>query len=46
MRKIVRVVVHLFRIVPHIHSAVFSALYVCIKSAIEIFVESDKSEFA
>ena len=29
-------VVHLYRIVPHIHSAVFSALYVCIKSAIEI----------
>ena len=34
-------VVHLCRIVPHIHSAVFSALYMCIKSAIEIFVESD-----
>ncbi len=36
-------VVHLCRIVPHIHSSVFSTLYVCIKSAIEIFVESDKS---
>lgn len=35
-------VVHLCRIVPHIHSAVFSALYMCKKSAIEIIVESDK----
>lgn len=31
-------VVYLYRIVPHIHSAVFSALYVCIKSAIEILL--------
>ena len=31
-------VVHLCRIVPHIHSAVFSALYMCKKSAIEILL--------
>ena len=36
-----RLVVHLFRIVPHIHSAVLSTLYMYKKSAIEIFVESD-----
>jgi hypothetical protein len=29
-------VVHLYRIVPYMHSTVLSALYVCIKSAIEI----------
>ena len=36
------IVAYLYRIVPHIHSAVFSALYMCKKSAIEIFVESNK----
>ena len=35
-------VVHLYRIVPHIHSALFSALYMRKSSAIEIFVESNK----
>jgi len=35
------IVVHLYRIVPHMHSTVLSAVYMCIKSAIEIFVESD-----
>lgn len=31
-------VVHLCRIVPHLYSAVFPALYMCIKSAIEILL--------
>jgi hypothetical protein len=33
-----RLVVHLFRIVPHIHSAVLSTLYMYKKSAIEILL--------
>ena len=39
------IVAYLYRIVPHIHSAVFSALYVCIKSAIEILLRKHKSSF-
>lgn len=31
-------VMRIYRIVPHIHSAVFSTLYMCKKSAIEIFL--------
>jgi len=38
-------VAYLYRIVPHIHSAVFSALYVCIKTAIEILLRKHKSSF-
>ena len=38
-------VVHLYRIVPHIHSSVFSALYMCKKSAIEILLRKHKSSF-
>ena len=38
-------VVYLYRIVPHIHSAVFSALYMCIKSAIEIRFRKQKPCF-
>lgn len=33
---------YLYRIVPHIHSALFPALYMGKRSAIEIFVESNK----
>lgn len=35
-------VVYLYRIVPYMHSTVLSAVYMCIKSTIEIFVESNK----
>ena len=35
-------VVHLYRIVPHIHSALLSTLYLGKRSAIEIFVESTR----
>ena len=39
------IVAYLYRIVPHIHSAVFSALYMCKKSAIEILLRKHKSSF-
>ena len=39
------IVAYLYRIVPHIHSAVFSALYVCIKSAIEILLYKARIQF-
>ena len=35
-------VVHFYQKVSNMYSAVLSALYMCIKSAIEIFVESNK----
>ena len=37
----VGLVVHLYRIVPHIHSALFPTLYMAKRSAIEILLESD-----
>jgi len=38
-------VVHLYRIVPHIHSAFFPAVYMCIKSAIEIRLRKQEPRF-
>ena len=38
-------VVHLFRIVPHIHSALFSTLYMGKRSAIEILLRKQESCF-
>ena len=39
------IVAYLYRIVPHIHSAVFSALYMCKKSAIEILLRKQEPCF-
>ena len=38
-------VVHLFRIVPHIHSALFSTLYMGKRSAIELLLRKQESCF-
>lgn len=38
-------VVHIFRIVPHIHSAVFSTLYMCKISAIKILLRKQEPCF-